>query len=111
MSGRRLIVPKHQSFVGVLVDLDGTLIRSEARFRLAFRDVCAELGLDFDRIDYRKCIGHSGMTVCRELIRQFGRSDDPAAWYRRFNDILYERHFQNVEWMPGADAFLDDMAR
>ena len=91
----------------VILDMDGTLLDTEALYRHAFRAALAAQGLSAKDRFYRRLIGIPSRERMPMLARRFGRRFDEARFltdYYRARDAALEG---GVPLKPGAAALLD----
>lgn len=95
--------------VGVLCDMDGTLVDTEPYWEQAKIRVAHDHGIPFTSEDARVLVGKSmGVTV--KAMQDAGvplSNDDIIAELLADMQILLDQH---IPWLPGAEAFLERMA-
>jgi len=72
----------------VILDLDGTLIDSEPRYRVVDAEMLAEQGIVAEESDWDEFIGVGGKEFIDRVTRKFGLKGDPDALIRE-KDIRY----------------------
>lgn len=91
-------------------DMDGTLVDSGGAHFAAWRDIMAELGVNFTREIFLACFGMDNHTMLAEFLGlRLPREREIAVAERKeahFRDLVPEL----VKLMPGARALLDGLA-
>lgn len=97
-----------ESPIGVLFDLDGTLLDSVYQHVLAWHDALQQEGIELSVWRIHRRIGMSGGLFAKALLRETGAELDPARTGRlqRLHEQAYARRIQQVRPLPGAKQLL-----
>ena len=98
--------------LGVLFDLDGTLVDSVYQHVLAWREAMEEAGIDLPVWKIHRQIGMSGGLMLNALLREIGRKIVPeeAEELQRKHAEAFTRRVQSIRPLPGAQRLLDRLA-
>src|SRR5260221_746705 len=96
------------STIGVLFDLDGTLLDSVYQHVLAWREALQEEGIELSVWRIHRRIGMSGGLFVKALTRETGRdlSEEDAERLKSLHAAAYRRHLGEVPPLPGARQLL-----
>jgi beta-phosphoglucomutase len=92
-------------------DMDGTLVDTAELHFLAWRDVCGELGRDFDRADFAATFGRRNPEIIAQL---FGDRFTPAqvdAIGEHKEELYRAAARQGVTLLPGVAELLEGLRR
>jgi HAD superfamily hydrolase (TIGR01509 family) len=97
-----------ESPIGVLFDLDGTLLDSVYQHVLAWHDALQEESIELSVWRIHRRIGMSGGLFAKALLRETGAELDPArtARLQQLHEQAYARRIQQVRPLPGAKQLL-----
>jgi beta-phosphoglucomutase-like phosphatase (HAD superfamily) len=93
-----------ESPIGVLFDLDGTLLDSVYQHVLAWHEALQEEGIELSVWRIHRRVGMSGGLFAKALLRETGAELDPTrtARLQRLHEQAYARRIQQVRPLPGA---------
>lgn len=95
-----------------LWDMDGTLVDTAEQHFLAWREVCRELGRDFDRADFAATFGRRNPEIIQYLFGdRFGRAEADALGHRKEEAYRAMARATGVSLLPGVAALLEGLAR
>lgn len=97
--------------IGVLFDLDGTLLDSVYQHVLAWHEALQEEGIELSVWRIHRRIGMSGGLFAKALLRETGAELAPArtARLQRLHEQAYARRIQQVRPLPGAKQLLSHL--
>jgi HAD superfamily hydrolase (TIGR01509 family) len=101
-----------ESPIGVLFDLDGTLLDSVYQHVLAWHEALQEEGIELSVWRIHRRVGMSGGLFAKALLRETGAELDPArtARLQRLHEQAYARRIQQVRPLPGAKQLLSHLS-
>ena len=95
----------------VVFDMDGLLLDSERLALKAFREACAEFGVEADEAVYRRCIGTNPAATERILREglgpEFPLAEVHALWDEKYAAVAYG---PAVPLKPGVEELLNALA-
>ena len=96
------------SSIGVVFDLDGTLVDSVYQHVLAWYEALQQEGIDLSVWRIHRKIGMSGGLFAKALLRETNRELDPGATARlqQLHQQAYMRRINQVRPLPGAKQLL-----
>jgi HAD superfamily hydrolase (TIGR01549 family) len=99
------------STIGVLFDLDGTLLDSVYQHVLAWHEALQQEGIELSVWRIHRRVGMSGGLFAKALLRETGAELDPArtARLQRLHVEGYIRRIQQVRPLPGAKQLLSQL--
>jgi HAD superfamily hydrolase (TIGR01549 family) len=99
------------STIGVLFDLDGTLLDSVYQHVLAWHEALQQEGIELSVWRIHRRVGMSGGLFAKALLRETGAELDPArtARLQRLHVEAYIRRIQQVRPLPGAKQLLSQL--
>src|SRR5258708_34030533 len=97
-----------ESPIGVLFDLDGTLLDSVYQHVLAWHEALQEEGIELSVWRIHRRVGMSGGLFAKALLRETGAGLDPARTARltRLPAQAYARRIQQAPPLPRAKQFV-----
>jgi beta-phosphoglucomutase-like phosphatase (HAD superfamily) len=97
--------------IGVLFDLDGTLLDSVYQHVLAWHEALQEEGIELSVWRIHRRVGMSGGLFAKALLRETGAELAPArtARLQRLHEQAYARRIQQVRPLPGAKQLLSHL--
>ena len=97
--------------IGVLFDLDGTLLDSVYQHVLAWHEALQEEGVELSVWRIHRRVGMSGGLFAKALLRETDAELDPArtARLQRLHEQAYARRIQQVRPLPGAKQLLSHL--
>lgn len=96
-----------QSYCGIILDLDGTLIASNQAHAQAWADALAEHGHTVDYAQVHKRMGMGGDKLLPDLIGLAKDTPEGEAISKRRKAILLERYLSTIQPTPGARALIE----
>jgi HAD superfamily hydrolase (TIGR01549 family) len=99
------------STIGVLFDLDGTLLDSVYQHVLAWHEALQQEGIELSVWRIHRRVGMSGGLFAKALLRETGAELDPArtARLQRLHVEAYIRRIQQIRPLPGAKQLLSQL--
>jgi phosphoglycolate phosphatase-like HAD superfamily hydrolase len=96
------------SSIGVVFDLDGTLVDSVYQHVLAWHEALQQEGIELSVWRIHRKIGMSGGLFAKALLRETGRELDPGTTARlqQLHVEAYMRRIKEVRPLPGAKQLL-----
>jgi HAD superfamily hydrolase (TIGR01549 family) len=97
-----------ESSIGVVFDLDGTLVDSVYQHVLAWHEALQQEGIELSVWRIHRKIGMSGGLFAKALLRETGRELDPGTTARlqQLHVEAYLRRIEQVRPLPGAKQLL-----
>jgi len=95
--------------LAVLVDLDGTLVTTEAAWRLAYQRFADELDVELPTDLWSRIAGHS-MRASLQVLGPAAERDSAAA-ISRLTELAIAAELGPDAWLPGAAALLTALAQ
>ena len=97
-----------ESSIGVVFDLDGTLVDSVYQHVLAWHEALQQEGIELSVWRIHRKIGMSGGLFAKALLRETGRELDPGTTARlqQLHVEAYLRRIKQVRPLPGAKQLL-----
>lgn len=90
-----------------MLDGDGTLWMTEDIFIEGYTRLCADVGVDFADLDYRKIVGRPVVQVLSEIIALRRLNCVPALMYKVWYDLVYGQLLHDAKMREGAAEMLD----
>ena len=94
------------SFLGLFVDLDGTLADSEPTLRECYRLFLASYGLEPDVREFEQLVGPSVREIVDDLRRRRHLPGSSAELETCYREIISEQYARSVVPRPGAQELL-----
>ncbi len=98
-------------FRAVVFDLDGVLWDGEPTYYAAFNVVLEPLGHHLPEDEYENIIGNSVEAAWDWVLKRFGISDPPEAFYDAYDEAVLKMLAQPVEPLPGVRELVSDLKR
>lgn len=95
----------------VLLDMDGTLIRSNDAHARAYEDAFAEWGFHPDREEVRRSIGLGSDLLLPKFLPQETVDKEGEALMTRRAEIFKERYVPTIVPIVGARAFVEELKK